>query len=193
MLLGSEIRVLLTHDIHARRDNYQPMTTQTQQSARVGLGYILQSAESPRDLTRRLSWLVRYPKRINDLGRSTQVDRIEDRHYKFQVRSKRYLGRGAYTVSALATGTIQQTGNQTAITVQVELGKLYHTLLSIMTASVALSYLLVFVTILFLPLALLMSMVIWMHWSYLYYDRYRLAQDIAAILLGKEKHNYDEA
>ena len=172
------------------------MTTtlaQARQSADVGLNYTLQSAESPRDLTRRLSWLVRYPKRINDLGRSTQVDRIADGRYKFQVQSKRYLGRGAYAVSAIAIGIVQQRTNQTDITFQVQLGKLYQILLSIMTVSVALSYLLIFFTILFLPLALLMSMVIWMHWSYLYYDRYSLAQDIAAVLLGKEKNKHDEA
>lgn len=164
------------------------MTTITQQRPEtIGLDYTLTSSENARSLTNRLSWLVRYPKRINDLGRSARVDRVGDGEYKFEVRSKRYLGRGAYSISAVAQGIISESATGGTITVHISIGKLYQILLSIMTTFVVASYALIYFTILYLPIALLMSMVIWMHWSYLHYDRYSLAQDIAAVLLGKEK------
>lgn len=135
---------------------------------------------SPRDFTRHMSSIVRYPKLINDIGRTVDVSRAGDNRFAFELRQKRYLGRGNYAISARAKGFISydETSRQTRITGFVKLGGQYVTLLNVMTLFVLLSTGLIFVTILYLPLFLLMSAVIGLHWMYLFADRRDLQEQL---------------
>lgn len=134
----------------------------------------------PRDFTRHMTTIVRYPKLINDIGRTVDVRRINDNRYAFEIRQKRYLGRGTYAISARAKGFISydSASQQTSISGHVQLGGQYVTLLGIMTAFVLLSLGIVFVTILFLPLALLMLAVLGLHWLYLRSDQNDLLEQL---------------
>ena len=139
------------------------------------------SAKSPRDTTRQFSQLVCYPQLIFDVGRTTNFTRLADNVYEFDIRHKRYLGRGAYALSARATGEIltDEITGETRIIGSVRQGAFYLVALIFMTLFVLTSYALVPVSILFLPLALLMSAVIWLHWRYLLADRRDLYAQIA--------------
>jgi hypothetical protein len=131
------------------------------------------SSKSPRDTTRQFSQLVCYPQLIFDVGRTTNFTRLADNTYEFDIRHKRYLGRGAYALSARAVGVIMldETTGETRVLGSVRQGAFYLFALIFMTLFVVTSYALVPVSILFLPLALLMSAVIWLHWRYLLADR----------------------
>lgn len=138
----------------------------------------------PRDFTRHMTTIVRYPKLINDIGRTVDVRRIDDNRYAFELRQKRYLGRGTYAISARAKGIIayDTASQQTNISGYVQLGGQYLSLLSIMTAFVLISSSIVFVTILFLPLALLMLAVLVLHWLYLRADQRDLQEQIELLV-----------
>ena len=138
----------------------------------------------PRDFTRHMTTIVRYPKLINDIGRTVDVRRIDDNRYAFELRQKRYLGRGTYAISARAKGiiTYDTASQQTNISGYVQLGGQYLSLLSIMTAFVLISSSIVFVTILFLPLALLMLAVLVLHWLYLRADQRDLQEQIELLV-----------
>jgi len=138
----------------------------------------------PREFTRHMTGIVRYPKLINDLGRTVDVRRAWDNRFSFEIRQKRYLGRGTYAISARATGFIDydEKEHKTRITGIVKLGGQYVTLLNVMTAFVLLSFGLIFVAILYLPLFLLMSAVIGLHWMYLFADRHDLEQQLALLV-----------
>lgn len=142
------------------------------------------SVDSPRNTTRQFSQLVRYPQLIFDVGRTTNFQRVEDDSYAFDIRHKRYLGRGAYTLSARAVGLITRDAatGATQISGCVRQGAFYLFTLILMTLFVLLSYALVPVSILFLPLALLMSAVIGLHWRYLLADRRDLYREIETLL-----------
>jgi hypothetical protein len=131
------------------------------------------SSQAPREFTRSLSILVRYPKLINDLGRSVDSFRLDNQAYQFEIRQKRYLGRGNYAISARAIGSISHDDeNQlTVIRGFLRLGGQYTVLLSLMTLATIASLLMLFFTLLFLPILLLMFMVLALHWSYLFADR----------------------
>lgn len=134
----------------------------------------------PRDITRHMTSIVRYPKLINDIGRTVDVRRIDDNHYAFELRQKRYLGRGTYSISARAKGVISYNPStqQTSLSGHVQLGGQYMILLSIMTMFVLISSSIIFVTILFLPLTLLMLAVLSVHWAYLKADQRDLLEQI---------------
>lgn len=138
----------------------------------------------PRDITRHMTSIVRYPKLINDIGRTVDVRRIDDNRYAFELRQKRYLGRGTYSISARAKGIIRYdpATQQTSLSGHVQLGGQYMVLLSIMTAFVLISSGIVFVTILFLPLTLLMLAVLSVHWVYLKADQRDLLEQIDYLL-----------
>ncbi|MGB7339906.1 MAG: hypothetical protein WBC91_13505 [Phototrophicaceae bacterium] len=154
----------------------------------IGLREILLQAQAfdhlvftkPRTVTRQMSHFVRYPKQINDIGRTVDARRESDHSFSFEVRQKRYLGRGTYAISARAKGFINynDTHDKTQIVGFVQLGGQYMTLLTIMTLVVLLSFALAFITILFLPLALLMSAVITLHWAYLFADQRDLQEQL---------------
>lgn len=154
----------------------------------VGLrGRLLQAStfdhtinSKPRDFTRHMTAIVRYPKLINDIGRTVDVRRIDETRFAFELRQKRYLGRGTYAISALAKGfiTYDIASQQTNISGYVHLGGQYVALLSIMTAFVLVSIGIVFVTILFLPLAVLMLAVLGLHWVYLKSDQHDLHEQL---------------
>jgi hypothetical protein len=131
------------------------------------------SSQAPRDFTRSLSVLVRYPRLINDLGRSVDSGRISEKAYQFEIRQKRYLGRGTYAISARAIGTISHDdeNNLTVIRGFLRLGGQYTVLLSLMTLATIASLVMLFFTLLFLPVSLLMFMVLALHWGYLFVDR----------------------
>lgn len=142
-----------------------------------------------REATRRLSYLVCYPREIYDIGRTSDVRRIAEGVYRFEVRQKRYLGRGTYIISARVFGEIHAQGADSRLLIDLQIGRLYLILLSIMTAFVALSCLLVFTTLLFIPLALLLISVISLHWSYLFYDRQHLYHALMNALAEKPKRD----
>jgi hypothetical protein len=151
------------------------------------------SANSPRNTTRQFSQLVRYPQLIFDVGRTTNFQRVRDDAYEFDIRHKRYLGRGAYTLSARAVGMITRDAatGATHISGYVRQGAFYLFALILMTLFVLLSYALVPVSILFLPLAVLMSAVIALHWRYLIADRRDLYREIE-MLLQPNEINYEQ-
>jgi hypothetical protein len=142
------------------------------------------SRESPRDTTRHFSQLVCYPGLIFDVGRTTNFTWLADNVYEFDIRHKRYLGRGAYALSARAVGVIliDETSGETLVMGTVRQGAFYLIALILMTLFVVTSYALVPVSILFLPQALLMSGVIWLHWRYLLADRRDLYMQITSVL-----------
>jgi hypothetical protein len=131
------------------------------------------SSQTPRDFTRSLSLLVRYPKLINDLGRSVDSVRLDEGVYAFEIRQKRYLGRGTYAISARAFGIASHDGSDTVTVIQgfVRLGGQYSLLLSSMSLATVLSATMLLFTILFLPLLILMLLVLALHWGYLFADR----------------------
>jgi hypothetical protein len=145
----------------------------------------------PRQFTHHMTRVVRYPKLIYDIGRTVDVRRAGDNRLAFELRQKRYLGRGTYTISARAKGfiTYDDERQQTRITGIVHLGGQYVTLLSIMTLFVLVSLTLIFVTLLFLPLALLMLAVLALHWSYLFADRRDLQEQLAHLVDLTEREN----
>lgn len=137
-----------------------------------------------RQCTRLLSELVCYPQLTNDLGRTTRFKRLGDGAFTFEIRSRRYLGRGTYVLSARAAGTILHdpaTGN-THVQGVVRHGSFYLLALLAMTAWALGSFLLVPVTIMFLPLSLLMTGIVGMHWRYLLHDRATLYDDLQLAL-----------
>lgn len=145
----------------------------------------------PREFTRHMTDIVRYPKLINDIGRTVDVRRIDDKQFSFEIRQKRYLGRGTYSISARAKGVIDydESEHKTRISGIVQLGGQYVTLLIIMMLFVLLSLGVVFVTILYLPLFLLMSAVIGLHWIYLLADRRDLEQQLALLVDMTEREH----
>lgn len=152
------------------------------------------SFQAPREFTRSLSVLVRYPKLINDLGRSVDSSRLAENAYQFEIRQKRYLGRGNYAISAQAIGTISHDdeNNLSVIRGYVRLGGQYTLLLSLMTLSTIASLVMLFFTILFLPLALLMFMVLALHWVYLFSDRRDLLNCLDDLVQQRKiKGDYD--
>lgn len=138
----------------------------------------------PRRFTREMSSIVCYPKLINDIGRTVDVRRQRDNRYAFHIKQKRYLGRGSYAISGHATGTItyDEATDQTYVIGYVRYGGQYAVLLTLMTALVALSLPLVYFTILYLPLALLMLAVLGLHWAYLRADQQDLRSQLAYIV-----------
>lgn len=138
----------------------------------------------PRNFTHHLSSLVRYPKLINDIGRTVDVRRAGENRFAFELQQKRYLGRGTYVISALAKGSISydEASQQTQVTGFVQPGGRYVILLMIMSLVSLLSLALSFVTILFLPLSLLMLAVMGLHWTYLFADRDDLQQQLAHLV-----------
>jgi hypothetical protein len=148
------------------------------------------STKSPRDTTRQFSQLVCYPRLIFDVGRATNFKRVGENAYQFDIRHKRYLGRGAYALSARAIGIIAHDNatGATYIIGRVRQGAFYLYALVFMTLFVLTSFTLVPVSILFLPFALLMLAVIQMHWRYLLADRRRLFDDIVSAL---QEHEVD--
>jgi hypothetical protein len=131
------------------------------------------TSQAPRDFTRSLSVLVRYPRLINDLGRSVDSERLNAAAYRFEIRQKRYLGRGTYAISARAIGTISHDDENklTVIRGFLRFGGQYTILLSLMTLATITSLVMLFFTLLFLPVSLLMFMVLALHWGYLFADR----------------------
>lgn len=158
----------------------------------IGLREVLLQAQAfnhlvftnPRIVTHLMSDFVRYPKRINDIGRTVDARRVTDDEISFEVRQKRYLGRSTYAISARAKGVItyDASNDRTQLTGFVQLGGQYVSLLCFMTLVVLLSFGLVFVTILFLPLALLMSAVIVLHWAYLFADQRDLQEQLIQLV-----------
>lgn len=138
----------------------------------------------PRNFTRHMTSIVRYPEKIYDIGRTVDVRRNTEQSFRFEIRQKRYLGRGSFTISSRAKGTITYNPQEdkTRITGFVCLGGQYVVLLTIMTLIVLLSSALMFVTILFVPLALLMSAVISLHWLYLFADRADVQTQLAYLV-----------
>lgn len=138
----------------------------------------------PRHFTHHMSSLVCYPKLINDIGRTVDVRRVDDKHLSFELHQKRYLGRGTYIISARARGLISydEVNEKTQISGFVQIGGRYVILLTFMTIIVLLSLGLLAFTILFLPIALLMLAVIGLHWSYLFADRNDLGQQLAHLV-----------
>lgn len=138
----------------------------------------------PRRFTRHMTSVVRYPKLINDIGRTVDVRRVDDKHFSFELRQKRYLGRGTYIISARVKGLISydEVYEKTHISGLVQIGGRYVSLLTFMSIVVLLSATLSFITILFLPLSLLMFAVIGLHWSYLFVDRDDLEQQLAHLV-----------
>ena len=149
----------------------------------LGQAFEIRSSESARDTTRYFGQLVSYPKLIFDAGRTTNFRRLDDDVYEMDIRHKRYLGRGSYILSARVVGYIitDSATGETHITGYVRQGAFYLYALIFMTLFVAISYSLVPVSILFLPLALLMSAVIWLHWRFLLKDRRALYEDMLAL------------
>jgi hypothetical protein len=131
------------------------------------------SARAPREFTRSLSQLVRYPKLINDLGRSVDSGRIGEGQYAFEIRQKRYLGRGVYAISARAIGTVRhdEENGLTMIRGYARLGGQYSLLLALMSLATLASLIMLLVTILFLPIIILMALILALHWGYLFADR----------------------
>ena len=138
----------------------------------------------PRHFTRHMSSVVRYPEMINDIGRTVDVRRAGDNHFSFEIRQKRYLGRGTYAISAIAKGLISydEASQQTRITGYAHIAGQYVALLSFMTSIVLLSLGLLAFTILFLPIALLMLAVLGLHWMYLFIDRRDLQEQLAHLV-----------
>ena len=136
----------------------------------------------------RLNRLVAYPRRINDIGRTVEIRRQIDDTYTYEIRQKRYLGRGTYARSAVAHGRIHTTADGTSqLTAHIALGRLYVSLLSVMTLVGVIALGLVTTTILFLPLAILLTLVLCLHWCYLYADYRHLRDQITAIYARKPK------
>ncbi|MEO1289426.1 MAG: hypothetical protein AAFV93_16810 [Chloroflexota bacterium] len=138
----------------------------------------------PRNFTRHMTTIVQYPNRIYDVGRTVDVRRETEQSFIFEIRQKRYLGRGSFAISSCARGTIEYSpsNNQTRITGHVQLGGQYVLLLTIMSLIVLLSYALVLITVLFAPLALLMSAVVGLHWVYLFSDREDVQTQLAHLV-----------
>ncbi len=138
----------------------------------------------PRRFTRHMTSLVRYPKMINDIGRTVDARRTDENHFSFEIRQKRYLGRGTYVMSAIAKGMISydEASRQTRITGYAHIGGQYVALLSLMTIIVLLSLGLLAFTILFLPVALLMLAVLALHWMYLFVDRRDIEAQLAHLV-----------
>jgi hypothetical protein len=150
--------------------------------------------QSPREFTRSLSVLVRYPKLINDLGRSVDSERIHANTYHFEIRQKRYLGRGNYAISARAIGTIShdEENKVTVIRGYLRLGGQYTLLLSLMGLATTASLLMVFFSLLFFPITLLMFMVLALHWGYLFADRRDLLNRLDDLVQQREiERDYD--
>lgn len=151
----------------------------------------------PRGFTHHLSSLVRYPQLINDIGRSVDVRRLDDNRYYFEVRQKRYLGRGTYAISAIAKGeiTYHPDSETTVIDGTVEFGKQYSVLLCIMTLFVLLSLPIIFVTPLYIPLALLLLSIIALHWFYLRDDQHDVLYQLDQLVdvIHAETHLQDIA
>jgi len=169
--------------IKRKRDTFSPFAF-LRDTILLADEFEFMSDKSPRDTTRQFSQLVCYPQLIFDVGRTTNFTRLADNAYEFDIRHKRYLGRGAYALSARATGVIvlDETTGETCVLGSVRQGAFYLFALIFMTLFVVTSYALVPVSILFLPLALLMSAVIWLHWRYLLADRRDLYTQITFIL-----------
>lgn len=152
------------------------------------------TSQTPREFTRALSVLVRYPKLINDLGRSVDSSRIAEGVYAFEIRQKRYLGRGAYAISARAFGTVSHDEDNPVTVIRgfVRLGGQYSLLLSLMTLATVLSAVMLVFTILFLPLLILMVLVLALHWGYLFADRRDLLNCLDDLLNQREiQTDYD--
>jgi len=151
--------------------------------------FAFHSKQGTRHCTRQLSRLVRYPRMINDLGRTTLFQRLGNGAYEFDIRSKRYLGRGAYALSVQAIGVVRHDNAtaKTAVYGRVRLGIVYTLILSLMTGCTLLSYSLAAITILFLPLSLLMSAIVALHWWYLLHDRANLLCALESCLQDKDE------
>jgi hypothetical protein len=152
------------------------------------------SAKAPREFTRSLSLLVRYPKLINDLGRSVDSLRKGEGIYAFEIRQKRYLGRGVYAISARAIGTVShdEKTSMTVIRGYARLGGQYSLLLSLMTLATFASLIMLLVTILFLPILILMVLILALHWSYLFADRRDLLHCLDDLVQEREiQTDYD--
>jgi hypothetical protein len=152
------------------------------------------SAQNPRQFTRSLSQLVRYPKLINDLGRSVDSARMGEGHYAFEIRQKRYLGRGVYAISARAIGTVShdEENGLTVIRGYARLGGQYSLLLSLMSLATITSLMMLLVTILFLPLIILMTLILALHWGYLFADRRDLLHCLDDLVSEREiQTDYD--
>jgi len=138
----------------------------------------------PREFTRQMSQLVQYPKLINDVGRTVDVTRLDDNVYAFEIRQKRYLGRGNYAISARAMGTIRYDEQLRSTMVHgiVRLGGQYTVLLSIMAAFVLLSLALITVTVLYIPMGVLLVAIIVLHAMYLRADRRAVLDELQALV-----------
>jgi hypothetical protein len=140
--------------------------------------------QSPREFTHSLSVLVRYPKLINDLGRSVDSERIHANAYHF----------GNYAISARAIGTIShdEENKLTVIRGYLRFGGQYTVLLSLMSLATTASLLMVFFSLLFFPITLLMFMVLALHWGYLFADRRDLLNRLDDLVQQREiETDYD--
>ena len=148
----------------------------------------------PRSFTRHMSSIVRYPELIYGIGRTVDVRRASDNRFSFEVRQKRYLGRGTFAMSAIAKGFINydEASRQTRVTGYTHIGGQYVALLTVMTTIVFLSLVLIAFTILYLPIALLMLAVLGLHWMYLFVDRRDLQTQLAELvdLTEREETSY---
>lgn len=144
-------------------------------------------AEAPREFTRSLSMLVRYPKLINDLGRSVDSRRLDENRYAFEIRQKRYLGRGNYAISARVFGVVERDEESGLSLIHgfVRLGGQYSLLLSLMSLATFASFVMLIFSPLFLPILLLMLLILALHWSYLFADRRDALQSLEKLVQGQ--------
>lgn len=164
------------------------------ESLLFALPFEFASAKAPREFTRSLSLLVRYPKLINDLGRSVDSARMSEGHYSFEIRQKRYLGRGVYAISARGIGTVSH-DEETGLTVirgYARIGGQYTLLLSLMSLATVASLIMLIVNILFLPIIILMALILALHWGYLFADRRDLLHCLDDLVQEREiQTDYD--